>query len=100
MNNNTEHDELLAKLHSETASIAWRELELFFARGVVIEVHSELDLVQVACMLVLDNSGGISELMNKKHITPPTATQARQWHKDNTVLWTVVVSPFVLVQQK
>ena len=38
------------ELHLETARINWQELETHFARGVVIRVDSDLDLIEVASL--------------------------------------------------
>ena len=45
----TEAEDILrAKLNAETGKLAWKELERHFARGVVVKVAGDLDLVEVA----------------------------------------------------
>ncbi len=46
------HEELSGILNGQTGQLAWPELERHFARGVVIKVDSDLDLVKVASAVV------------------------------------------------
>jgi hypothetical protein len=57
------------RIIGETAQIPWLELQRFFAAGKVIWIATELDLVDVA------------------------------WVGDDELLWSVVVKPWVLVQE-
>ena len=41
-------DELKAKLNLETSRICWHELQTYFARGQVVRVSPDLDLLDVA----------------------------------------------------
>ena len=90
---------LLSKLHSETAKIHWHELETFFARGVVLHVADELDLIEIAAQFANDDSSSLAAFIKSNKIAPPTNDNARKWHDANTLMWSVVVAPFVLVQQ-
>jgi len=49
-------EELFQKLNGETAQLSWKELEPHFARGVVIRVAPELDLIEVAMSFIRDES--------------------------------------------
>jgi len=91
---------LLQKLHSETAQISWIELQRFFAQGVVINVDSSLDLVEVAMMFAEDESNKLKPLLESKKVEPPTNQQAITWYESEAVLWSVVVAPYVLVQDR
>lgn len=90
---------IIDKLHSETATIAWRELQRFYAQGVVLQVAQQLDLVATAVLMAEDNKAEIQELVNAGQLVAPSNDQARQWYADDVALWTVVVAPYVLVQQ-
>jgi len=48
-------------LHAETAEINWKELERFFAKGNLLRVSQELDLVDVALELANDNQTQIEQ---------------------------------------
>lgn len=92
--------ELKQKLVAETARIHWRELQRFFAQGLVLVVDDSLDLIDVACWIAKDDSTQIKPLQLNKQIMPPSNQQARDWYDDDTALWSVVVAPFVLVQAR
>jgi hypothetical protein len=46
--NEAAHSPLYLSLLAETAQIGWPELERFFARGILLHVARDLDLVSVA----------------------------------------------------
>lgn len=90
----------LEKLYSETALIAWSELQRFFAQGVVIWVSDSLDLVETAVLFAEDRADVISKLLDEKSVCYPSNDQARAWYDSNADLWSVVVAPYVLVQDQ
>ena len=90
---------LLEKLHSETALISWLELQRFFAQGSVLKIAPELDLVQTAMWLAEDSSDKLKPYVENGQIAAPSTDQARSWYDNRTELWSVVVAPFVLVQE-
>lgn len=47
------------KLNLETAQIAWKELQRFFASGAALKVESDLDLVKVAFQVSEDNAAQV-----------------------------------------
>ncbi len=87
-----------AKLVSETAKIAWSELQRFFAAGQTLFVAPELDLVDVAFAFQQDDAEQIRHWLKKSRIVPVNDVQARDWIKQDSILWAVVVKPWVLVQ--
>ena len=97
----TENPELLkAKLNTETAQISWLELQKFFAAGKVIQVDASLDLVEVATQSALNNSAQIDQWQQQGLVGLVTDEQAGEWFEQQKTLWGVVVSPWVLVQDK
>ena len=102
MINNIESDgdeELLrGKLNSETAKIRWSELQRFFAAGQTLFVVADLDLIDVAYAFSQDNTGQVKDWLQQELVAPVTDAQARDWFNQDTLLWTVVVKPWVLVQ--
>jgi hypothetical protein len=86
------------ELNIQTAKITWRELEVFFANGVVIYVSSKLDLIDVALEMSLDNKIQIEEWMSDNMVHKVSDQQAQSWLNDEIILWSVVVKPWVLVQ--
>jgi hypothetical protein len=89
-----------AKIVSETARITWLELQKFYAAGAVITVEPTLDLIDVAFAFSRDDKAAVAGWLASGHVGPTTEQQARQWFNDNTELWAVVISPWVLVQHK
>ncbi len=86
------------ELNAETAKISWKEVETFFANGAVIYVSSELDLIDVALDICLDNKLKVQQWMSDNLVNKVSDQQALEWLSGDTVLWSVVVKPWVLVQ--
>lgn len=96
----TEDDLLKAKVNLETATIAWRELQRFFAAGNAIFVATELDLTQVASEMARDNAAQIQQWMEAGQVEPVSDEAAQTWFEQDAILWAVVIKPWVLVQEK
>ncbi len=88
-----------AKLNLETSQIAWKALQRYFAGGVALAVAGDLDLVEAAYQMSADNTARIREWMAAGKFGKVSDEQAAVWYRDDAVLWAVVVSPWVLVQQ-
>lgn len=89
-----------AKIVSETARIAWAELQKFYAAGAVITVAAELDLVDVAFAFSRDDKAAVAAWLQSGSVTRTTEQQAATWYQQQAQLWAVVISPWVLVQDK
>jgi len=87
-----------AKVNLETAQIAWKELQRFFASGSALKVSSDLDLVEVAYQMSQDNAAKIRQWMAEGRFGKVTDEQAAAWIEADLQVWAVVVSPWVLVQ--
>ena len=90
--------QIITELNQETSKIAWSEMQKFFASGSTIFVTNDLDLLDVASDLVLDNSSSINTLMQDNKMHPVTDAQATVWLAENQWVWAVVLAPYVLVQ--
>ncbi|MDX1678813.1 DUF2288 domain-containing protein [Arsukibacterium sp.] len=96
-----ESPELLkAKIISETARIHWPQLQKFYAAGSVITVSAEHDLIDVAYAFSADDKQRVADWLGAATVERTTELQAKQWFDNNTELWAVVISPWVLVQDK
>lgn len=91
-------EELRQKLVTETSKIAWKELQVFFAQGMTIHVSSRLDLIDVAVSISRDESETVKQWMQQGLISNVADDQARQWYDNDILVWSVVVRPWVLVQ--
>ncbi len=88
------------KLNLQTARIGWKELERFFARGRVLYVSAELDLVEVACALTEDDLTKFTAWTESGQVQHLQDETAKQWAKDDSHLWAVVIAPWVMVQDR
>lgn len=87
------------KLFGETSRIAWKELQFFFAAGKAVYVATELDLINVATQITNDNKAIVEEWMQKNQVMPVPDDKAKMWHKEDAIVWAIVVKPWVLLQE-
>ena len=92
--------ELQHLLNAQTGTIGWPELARHFARGVVICVNSDQDLVEIAGKLVLDEADLIDGLLQQGVLHRAQDKEAMRWQEEQTKFWAVVVAPWVLVQER
>ena len=97
--NEEKGDALRAKINGETARMPWKELERFYAAGAVIAVSNDLDLVEVAYRVASDDKAAVAQWMAENRVGRVSDAQASAWLEADLSLWTVVVKPWVLVQQ-
>lgn len=91
---------LYAEILGETAQISWKELEPFFARGLLLWVDGKQDLIEVAMIISEDNKAKVVELMQNNLLQKLDDAQAIDFQERDPVLWASVVSPWVLVQER
>ena len=94
-----DNDELKAKLNTETARIAWTELERHFAHGALITVSRGLDLIEVASAMAADDKSAVQAWLADERLHRTSSEEARRWSEAGGELWCVVVAPWVLVQE-
>ena len=87
-------------LNRETARIHWQELETHFARGVVIQVDSALDLVEVATCFANDDKRAVEARVKGGKVKHLDTLTAKDWGGRDPELWAVVVAPWVVVQER
>jgi hypothetical protein len=97
---NAEKDLLYAKINGETSRMQWTELLRFFAAGTVIAVSDDLDLVDVAMRIANDDKNAVQQWMTEGRVGKVSDAQASAWLDADATLWTVVVKPWILVQQR
>jgi hypothetical protein len=88
------------KLLAETAKIAWPELERFFARGMLLHVARDLDLVTVAAAIAEDDTTQVAQWLSSGLVARMQAQTAADFAARDPQLWAVVVSPWVCVQER
>lgn len=91
--------ELKAKLVNETARMPWTELQRFYARGQVVRVAPGLDLIEVATAVAEDDKARVQAWLEQGLFGDVAPSQAQAWFDNDASLWTVVIAPWVLVQE-
>lgn len=100
MSSSRNNDEIKARLNLETSHIRWHELQTYYARGHVVRVGRDLDLLEVASELVADNRVCFEQWLTNGDVGDVSPDMARAWFDRNAELWAVVVAPWVLVQDR
>lgn len=97
---NEQPSTLYAKLLGETAPITWQELQPFFARGSLLWVDSEQDLIEVAEAVAENRQQVVAAWLEAGRIAVLSDTRAEDLLNRDPSLWAVVVAPWVLVQER
>ena len=91
---------LETRLNLETGRITWKELGFFFARGRILQVTGDLDLIEVASALANDRASQVSAWLDAQQVRILPDAVAKIWAADDHNLWAVVVAPWVVVQKR
>ena len=94
----TDIDVLRANINNETSQIHWHELQRFFAGGWLIYVSSKTNLLDIAVAFSQDDKNAVSKWLASGEVAKVTDEQAKEWLKENTLFWSTVVKPWVLIQ--
>ncbi len=86
------------KLNMETAKLSWKELEVFFAKGTLLQVAVGEDLITTAELIATNNQNELEKLIVSKKLEFATPEWIRNSCQPTTELWTLVVAPYVLCQ--
>lgn len=91
---------LYAKLLGETAVIPWQQLQPFFAKGALLWVAPDLDLIAVAEAMAENDAAKISAWMSEERVSKLSETRALDFVERDPQLWAVVVAPWVVIQDR
>ncbi len=97
---NQEPSTLYAKLLGETSTIEWQALQPFFAKGDLLWVDPALDLIEAAQAVTQDDAEKVAAWMASGVLGKMTEAQALDVLERDPQLWAVVVSPWVMVQER
>lgn len=89
---------LKAKLNLETATAPWRELQTFFAQGLVLNIQKDLDLLMVGEQFAADNKTLFEQWLAAGQVAQVTDEQAMSWYETDATVWALVIKPWILVQ--
>ena len=77
----------------------WRALEEHFKRDAVIVISQELDLLQVARLVIADDKIQIEQWIASGYLAKPSSAQIEGWRRQpQTPFRFVVAQPFVIAQ--
>ena len=91
---------IIADLVRETAQFYWVDLQRFYARGRVLHVANGANLLEIAAILAQDKAALFKSYLDQGMVALATDDNAKAWVEANAQLWTVVVAPWILVQQE
>jgi hypothetical protein len=91
--------ELIARLNGETAKIEWHQLQKHYASGSVLAVEPGFDLIKVAIALHQDDTAQVKRWLAEDNVSDVSDQQAQTWYNQNSLVWALVLPPFVLVQE-
>lgn len=92
--------DLRAELTSMMGPVPWELLKPHVQRDAVVVVHDRLDLVDVGMAIASNNTQAVERWINEQLIRKPTAEQLISWNSENRSFMSLIVQPYVLVQNQ
>ncbi|MFK8013457.1 MAG: DUF2288 family protein [Marinicellaceae bacterium] len=89
------HEELL----QECAPVAYKEIEHFFARGMLVLISKNLNIIEIALLIQADDKNKLNKLIDQGDVVRVHDKHALKWSQNNTELMAVTVVPWLLVQE-
>lgn len=93
-------DDPRSNLMAEAGVITWAELVRHFARGVVVTVHQELDLIEVAECMAADDASRLNKWLEANQVARASDDHARDWTTREPEFLCIVTAPWVIVQER
>ena len=87
------------ELLQECAPIAYKEIESFFARGMLVLVSEDTDIIDVALIIQADNTNQLEKLIKQGQVIRVHDDHAIRWNQENTQLMAITAVPWLLVQE-
>ncbi|MDM9385122.1 MULTISPECIES: DUF2288 domain-containing protein [unclassified Chlorogloeopsis] len=95
------NQDLRAELTENLDEAEWEWLVPHMLRDAVIVVNPELDILDVGVAIASDNVSEVQIWIDEALIAKPSTTQMTEWNSDRAKRFnTLIVQPFVLVQEK
>ena len=89
---------LAEKLKDEIGTAEWLMLKPHADRGVLLMIHPQLDLLDVAVQVAEDQTEQVRSWLDSGKISRPPLALMKAWETENTVFTCVIVHPFILIQ--
>ncbi len=93
-------EDLHAELTTMMGPVQWEWLKPHVQRDSVVIVNPDLDLAEVGVAIATDNTQAVARWINEQLILKPNAEQLVEWSRDNKCLISLIVQPYVLVQDQ
>ncbi len=91
--------EVRERLEKDLAEVDWRSLRIHTQRDALILVAAQLDLVEVATMVVTDAADEIGVWIENGQIGKPTAEQLAAWEGElEKPFRMLIAAPYILIQ--
>ena len=91
-------EDLRGELEKMVGPVQWEVLKPHAVRDAVVVVNEQLDLVKVGEAIASDNTQAVTRWINEQLIVKPTAEQLAEWSQANKRFMSLIVQPYVLVQ--
>jgi hypothetical protein len=92
-------EELSEQLSQEVGECYFSDLEAHIKRGAVLQVSSDLQLLDVAVAVASDDAVSVQEWIGDAKLTSPSSEAVSEWQSNPDAQFRVViVRPYVLVQ--
>lgn len=90
--------DLHAELTEMMGPVQWEWLKPHVQRDAVVIVNEQLSLVDVGVAIAANNTQSVERWINEQLIVKPNAEQLVVWSSENKRLNSLIVQPYVLVQ--
>ena len=87
------------ELKGECAPVFYKEIEKFFAKGMLVLVADELDIIDVALAIQADNNEIMQKWIAQELVVRVHDEHAIKWSQTNEPLMAITAVPWVLVQE-
>ena len=93
---------LAEKLKGEVDIETWDGLSRFFAKGLLVLVQGNLDLVEVGIAMAKDEASKIAKWLEEGEIATPSEAEALSWsnRESSPTFDVLIISPFVVARKK
>ncbi|HFC30533.1 MAG TPA: DUF2288 family protein [Oceanospirillales bacterium] len=87
------------ELQGECAPVFYKEVEKFFAKGMLVLVATNLDIIKVALAIAADDTEQIQQWISAEQVVRVHDEFAKKWSENNETLMAITAVPWVLVQE-
>lgn len=87
------------ELEGECAPVFYKEIEKFFAKGMLVLVAKDLDIINVALSIQKDETKQMQKWIDGKQVIRVHDDHAIKWSQSNEPLMAITAVPWVLVQE-